>query len=99
MLIILEDEHGKRIDLIRDSRKSICGLLPDSSDPSFRCIGFIDIVGDTIFNHPQFPVLIAELERLLERADVEQRGTIGRIQEFARFCLDNPHHYIRFYGD
>ena len=97
--IAIEDERGRRARIFDGPTSSLASLLPEANDPTFRCVGFIDPYGNTIFNQLQLPVLIAELEELSKRADVEQRATIDRLLEFASGILETPHWYLRFIGD
>lgn len=58
--------------------------------------GALDPYGDAVFNHPQIPALLRELDQLpLERA-----GTwVAEVRALCELALRKPHHYILFIGD
>jgi len=99
IIITLEGERGDEEKTLTDPSLLLNGLLPEASDRSFRCLGFVDEYGNAIFNRLQMPDLIAELERVAGGADSEQRALLTRILELARECRDQVHLYVRFRGD
>jgi hypothetical protein len=51
--VVLEDEHGKRIEEVEGRVHLIGQYLPGLNDRRSQCLRFIDPYGDTIFNRPQ----------------------------------------------
>jgi hypothetical protein len=98
--IVLEDEHGTRIDSVQDPTNILHRVLPAHDDPDFHCLNRVDWYGDTTFNRYQIPEVRKELKRLLEvwRAltDVE---LIQRLDLLAARAETEPHLYLKFYGD
>ena len=101
-----EEESGEPIEAYPNGLHLVFEMMPqglaDSELKDTVCLRFIDPWGDTTFNRLQIPVLISELESLLE-ADYCQ--THERVREFAGLVAfvekarDQVHTYIKFYGD
>lgn len=77
-------------------------------DKTYPLLSGIDPYGNTIFNNPQLPRLIEELERRLNTIDIDpevldpgpHRRSIGKVLELARGCLDaHDRPYLVFLGD
>jgi hypothetical protein len=77
-------------------------------DKTYPLLSGIDPYGNTIFNNPQLPRLIEELERRLNTIDIDpevldpgpHRRSIGKVLELARECLDaHDRPYLVFLGD
>jgi len=97
--ICLEDEKGERLSRVYDTKNLLYHLLP-FEDLSYQCLRFGDFYGDTVFNRLQMETLLEELARLKSNPiSDEERALIESIKELAQFCRDNPHFYIKFYGD
>src|SRR6188474_1505834 len=74
--------------------------LPSVDDTSFRCVGFIDRYGHTVFNRHQLPTLMSELRRLEQETSDE--GTRIFLREFYRLaeeCRAGVHLYLKVMGD
>lgn len=98
--IALEDEHGTRIDGVDDPTNSLHRLLPPAEDLSSRCLRYIDWYGDTVFNRCQIGDVLSELQLLLGKTRTHgERTLIDRIIGLAQKCRDEPHLYLKFYGD
>ena len=98
--IVLHDEHGKRIDEISDLHDALRRLIPSASDQTFRCLGFIDLYGDTVFKRVQMEAFLTELRRVRHKAGTEEeRHVLDRIEGLARRCQAEPHLYLKIYGD
>ena len=64
------------------------------------CLRFIMLHGDTTFNRLQCPVLVNELEALLQIAkDPEEIRGIESLLAFVRKRIDGIHVYLKFWGD
>jgi hypothetical protein len=99
IVITLESWQGIPERTLMDPSRLLNALLPKSDDRTFRCLGFVDEYGDAVFNQLQMPDLIAELERVREKADAEQRELIDQILELAGLCREAPQMQIKFQGD
>src|SRR6266545_5863234 len=70
--------------------------LPSPDDRSFRCAGFIDPYGHTVFNWLQMPALMAEILRLqAEESDEGARFFLGELYKLAEECRDGIHLYLK----
>ena len=98
--IELQDENGKMLERIDLPHGSIGEYLPEATDTQFRCIGFIDKYGDTIFNCLQVEfALIEEFRMLLDKVGINDRSFIEKIIELAEKVKNQPHLYLKFIGD
>jgi hypothetical protein len=74
--------------------------LPSSDDASFRCVGFIDRYGHTVFNRYQIPTLMAEIRRLEELTEDEgARQFLRGFYRLAEACREGVHLYVKVLGD
>ena len=74
--------------------------LPSADDESFRCVGFIDEYGHTVFNRLQMPTLMAEIRHLeAETSDEGARQYLRGLHELAEECCDGVHLYLKLMGD
>lgn len=74
--------------------------LPGPEDESFRCAGFIDIYGHTVFNWLQMPTLMSEILRLeAQQADEDARYFLRELYGLAEECRDGIHLYLKLMGD
>lgn len=62
-----ENEFGKLLEEVGDPRSCLALSLALSTLEDTVCLRFIDLYGDTVFNQQQIPVLIKELQSLLQR--------------------------------
>ena len=100
LTIVLENEQGETIDRVEDPTNILHRLLPTAEDTRYRCIGFIDWYGDTVFNRVQAKVLVVEWQRLAEKAsNPDEQALLERIQGLAERIHREPHLYLKFYGD
>lgn len=97
--VILEDETGKPLASLDDSRGTLSELLP-AGDPDFPLLRWVDPYGDTVFNRRQAEALLEELARL-QRPDLGAReaAALARLRKLAEHCAREPHLYLRFRGD
>jgi hypothetical protein len=97
--IILEGEDREPLEQVEDPKDVLHQLLP-SEDASYHYLRFIDWYGDTVFNRLQIQPFIREWDRLTESAQTsDQTAILRRIKELALRCRQEPHLYLRFYGD
>lgn len=100
LTIILETENGEAIEQVGDPTNLLHLLLPTPDDASFTCLRFIDLYGDTVFNRLQMGTFLAEWKRIVNLARTsEEKELLNRIENLARRCQNEPHLYLKFYGD
>lgn len=100
MTIRLQDEFGKVIDEVHDTKGTLVSRLPLLSDNSSHCLRFIDPYGDTYFNRMQMETLLAEWERLFGGLkEKEDQKLFMRVRTLAQQCQQEPHLYLKFVGD
>src|SRR2546430_1403314 len=86
----LDDPNGGSFDGAGDFDESLTKV-----DDSYRLLKYVDPYGDTIFNGPQMPDMLADIERLSAVAvlPAESRGLV-RLQALAERCRDGTHLYL-----
>ena len=89
----LTDPFGGTFDAAGDFDR----LIPPS-DGDYRLLTYVDPYGDTVFNRPQMPDLLADLDALRARPGTEERG-VARLRRLAEECRDGVHLYVWFIGD
>jgi hypothetical protein len=100
MLFALEDEFGKKLEKIGDPHRLFLKLMIESDVSQTCCLRFIDPYGATTFNRSQAKLLIDELEILRQKVKKsDQEDLLSEIEKFADYCIENPHHYVKIYGD
>ncbi len=103
MHIFIETERGERVEGLNDSEAIIERLLTRSEvwkNETLRCLRFIDLYGDTVFNNLQLPVFLKEWANLSQYAKTEEeRGYIENVTSMARRWCQKGHYYLKFYGD
>jgi len=99
LLVRLQGEDGVVLKEIWEPPSSQLPL-PAADDPSFRCLGFIDVYGDTVFNRLQMHTFMQELERI-ERSVTDQEGRdfLRKLYALAQECQAEVHTYLKFIGD
>lgn len=98
--IRLEGERGQQHASISDTNHLLWRLMRESDLKHTCCLRFIDPYGNTIFNRLQMPQLLIELESLHEFiTSNEQAELLSKIEELVRLCAQEPHNYIKIYGD
>ena len=96
----LETEYGNVLGEVLDPQNQLEGLLPSWDDKHFACLRFVDPYGNTIFNRPQMPTVLAELRAIRGNASTpEQETLLNAIEELAQAAQGEPHLYLKFIGD
>ena len=92
-----EDECGGVLAYFDE--ESIPVEVLDLAPGDSKCVRFIDPYGDTVFNQLQLPVLIGELEQMIQSsASDEFRRRVTSVVSFLAGSRD-VHQYVRFVGD
>lgn len=95
-----ENEQGRSLDHVDDTRNLFAHLLDKISREETLCIRFIDRYGDTTFNQMQIPFLIDELQQSISLAlDSDTHEQLMKMIDLARNSLGKPHTYLKFRGD
>src|SRR3989442_12391076 len=98
--IVLIDEFDKEVARLDDVTNMLDHLLPSVEDSSSHYLPFIDSYGDTVFNQLQMKPFLDEWTRLKKPAETaEERALIEQVTALALRCQDEPHLYLKFYGD
>lgn len=98
--VALETERGGPIEEVGDPTNLLHRLLPSYDDVSSQFLRFIDWYGDTVFNRLQMEGFIAEWKKLSSKAQtVAEKELLSRVESLARRCQNEPHLYVKIYGD
>jgi hypothetical protein len=98
--VVLETESGEEVERVDDPGNVLHRLLPGADDRSFSLLRFIDWYGDTVFNQLQMESFRSEWERLDKNGEsLEEKALLDRVDELARRSQQEPHLYLKFYGD
>lgn len=98
--VVVEDEIGGRVEALADPTNVLHRVLPAPDDPAYRCLGFVDRYGDTIFNRRQAECVLVELEALANSGHgIEDVAFLRRLTGMVGRCVQEPHLYLKFYGD
>ena len=97
---MLEGERGKKLAEVTDEKNVLHRLLSGTDGSPGVCLPFIDWYGDTIFNRLQMKAFRAEWTALRKRtASKAESDLLAAVDELAGRCEQEPHLYLRFYGD
>ncbi len=100
LAVKLETEEGKPLEVVYDPHNLLHKILPTEDDTSFVCLRFIDWYGDTVFNRIQMKTFLSEWQRLYRpELSAKEIGMLNQVRELAERSRDNPHYYLKFYGD
>lgn len=100
VVVYLQTEDGKRLEEVMDSSNFLYRLESRVQHLQYKCISFIDLYGDTMFNKLQAGVLLEELREVGHLAEGdEDAGFLKGVEELARRCRDSIHEYVLFVGD
>ena len=98
--VALETERGEQLASVEDRANALHRLLPSGDDSSYHHLRFIDWYGDTVFNQLQMEPFLDEWARLKEVAETtEETALVEQVAALALRCEDEPHLYLKFYGD
>ena len=97
--IALKGSQLNTIDFFIDERNTLYGMFPSEDDRSYRCLGFVDAYGHTMFNYLQMDSFLSELDRVAEPAPSDEATfLLERVREFAQRCA-KERLYLWFHGD
>lgn len=94
--VIKEDSNGKAENtLTGEFRLSNTEIL---FNEKFRVLKYLDPYDDTTFNIQMIKDLVLDLEELKTNLPTDKKQ-IDEVIELAKSCLDEPHTFLKFYGD
>ena len=95
--VICEDENGEVVAEF-GSELDFTIIEPFiSKHLGFQLLHYLDLYGDTVFNHLQLPDLRTDLEKL--KAYGGSSKVIDELLELVAICEEGDHLYLKFYGD
>ena len=98
--VVLESESGEPLDRFDDEKNLFHRVLPPADNSTYHLIRFIDWYGNTVFNRPQMDTLIEDLDKLVKTVKTEEETKLlRRVTDFAHRVKEEPHLYLKFYGD
>ena len=95
----LVDVNGKILNESNLNFAQINSILwdIDKTKEKYQWLHTIDEFGDTVFNILQTPIVIVELEKLINEVNQENKHLIREFSSFIKTI--NSHRYIKFVGD
>ena len=94
--VIKEDSEGKSENtLTGEFRLSNTEILYNGT---FRVLKYLDSYDDTTFNSQMMLDLVRDLEELKTLLPTDKKQ-IDKVIELATSCLEEPHTFLKFYGD
>ncbi len=94
--VIKEDFEGKSENtLTGEFRLSNTEILLNGK---FSLLKYLDPYDDTTFNGQMIKDLLMDLEVLKTHLPADKKQ-IDEVIELAKSCLDEPHTFLKFYGD
>lgn len=98
--VVLETEDGQPLGIVEDPANTLHRVLPETGDPEYQCLSYIDWYGDTIFNYLQAPQFLTEWQDLASQThEPEAKRVVDGIQRLAERLGKERHVYLKFYGD
>lgn len=98
--IVLEQEGGRVLDKLNIDEKVIEEIQKVSGENKFKCLSFVDLYGDTIFNNAQSREIIEEcdiLKKKIKKKEILQ--ALDKIKNLAERCSKEIHTYLKFIGN
>jgi hypothetical protein len=98
MLVRVEAEPGSVLSATSDVQDVLTSLAEKESG-RLAIAHTIDPWGHTVLNRLQIPLLLQDIGVLSSVASQEERQKLEEIAALAHRSLDEPHLYLKFYGD
>lgn len=94
--VTIEDEKGVELEIFEKEFDS--QVFFSGTEKRMSVLKYLDLYGDTIFNRNQINDLIKDFDYLktLEPCNL---GLINELIYFANKVKNEPHLYLKFYGD
>ncbi|MCJ8165965.1 hypothetical protein MKJ04_14040 [Pontibacter sp. E15-1] len=104
LTIKVEDFKGKVVANLLDNKGMLNRLVNYCyKNPNlFKVFKYIDLYDDTTFNSLQVKDLIDDIYKLRSDSDVVDEERVLLLDQLNEFCnksLEEPHMYLKFYGD
>jgi hypothetical protein len=98
--IRLEDNRGKVVLTLEDAAGVVDDVLVPLSKKRNGQLQFVDRYGTTVFNGAQAEALLSEIEEARALSQSASQGQLlSSLKDLARRCSDEPHLFLKFYGD
>lgn len=98
--VVLEDEDRNELATLEDPSNILHRILPSPDDGAFRFVNQIDWYGDTTFNNHQVTGVRRELAQIVPKSiSVDEQSFVKRLDDLLARCENEPHLYVKFYGD
>ena len=98
--VVVEGESGEPLERFDDEKNLFHRFLPNPDDTTYQLVRFIDWYGNTVFNRPQMEAFIDDLNKLATTLKTkEEMELLRRVLAFAHHVREEPHLYVKFYGD
>lgn len=95
--VILEDYRGNEIKKL--SKEFTPTSFAHFESEKFKTLRYIDPYDDTTFNSIMCKELVSDLNELWKDESTNVRKQIEEILELTSACMNEPHTYVKFYGD
>jgi hypothetical protein len=100
LTVRLETETGAKLAEVFDTQDVVTQLAAEDAAPELKVAQTIDPYGNTTMNRLQVPLFLKDLRLLMSRAaSPEDTAVLRQIEALANRSLEEPHLYLKFYGD
>jgi hypothetical protein len=98
--VVLTSPQGE-LDRIGGQDAAVLGqLLPDWENERFSILRYIDPCDTTVFNGYQMPLILRELDWLLEdKLPPEETEVLEHLKHMALRCQEDSGRFLKFTGD
>jgi hypothetical protein len=100
--VAIVNERHEIIQFVDDGNQYITSLAMRqwSRMPETRCVRFIDVCGDAVFNQLQIPTLLQELQfSCTLRIESKVKAHLEKVCKLVSQAEGKVHTYIKFIGD
>ncbi len=96
----VETEAGAALESLLDRLDALTTLASEFESGALRIAQTVDPYGNTVLNGLQIRQLfLPDLEVLGSRASADERRLLVELRGLAERCLEEPHLYLKCYGD
>ena len=96
----LTDEQGSKLQMVIDEKNVFSKFVVDGQAGKLKLLKYIDPWGNTYFNSVQLDDLIEDIDAVIKGAkDAELTDFLSKVREYAHYCKNTQHTYIKFIGD
>ena len=100
LTVRIQTENGQVLKQFFDVQDVMVTVAQRLGPPQLQIAHTVDPYGDTYFNYLQIPLLLQDIDRLMNSGISSQEAeTLAGIMEIAQQALLERHLYLRFVGD